>query len=68
MEATKTKVRLQCCELMCEHDAVFEIWNKGESIDPYGYTFACQEHVGEMLYEDCRVFLLPQNNVATPTK
>lgn len=60
--------RKSCCELTCENDAVFEIFNKGESIDPYDYTHACQEHVGEMLYEDSRVFLLPQAAVATPTR
>jgi hypothetical protein len=60
--------RLRCCELTCENIAAFEIWNQRESIDPYDYTHACQEHVGEMLYEDSRVFLLPQAAVATPTK
>lgn len=60
--------RSWCCELTCENIAVFEIVNQGESIDPYDYTHACQEHVGEMLYEDSHVFLLSQANIATPTK
>lgn len=57
-----------CCELTCENDAVFEIFNKGESIDPYDYTHACKEHVGEMLYEASHVFVLSQAKVSVPTK
>ena len=58
-----------CCEVSCENDAVSKTANLGESVDPYDYTHACEEHVTEMLYEHSHVNLLEQaRDFATPTK
>lgn len=42
---------MSCCVIDCDREAEWQIWPLMLQPDPYDYTEACTEHVGELLHK-----------------